>query len=104
MSNDTMSLVEGALAHKEPEKKVEHHAKKVQHMHIKRGHSGGYIVTHKHHFPEIHPDEEHVVPDTDALHDHVEANMGEPNPGEAEADAGQPEAIPQPGASGAMAM
>lgn len=84
-----MSLVEGALAHKEDEFKKEHHPKKhLKEMRVRRGHKGGYVVEHHHQMPDVHPMEEHPMSSTDDLHDHIENHMGEPNPGEAEADAG----------------
>lgn len=68
--------------------KAEHkggkHPKKVHKMHITKAHSGGYHVVHEHSSP--HPPEEHVIPNTDALHDHIEEHYGEPNPGEEAAE------------------
>ena len=49
---------------------------KVKKMNITKADSGGYVIHH----PET--DEQHVAPDTDALHDHIEQAMGEPNAGE----------------------
>jgi len=58
---------------------------KLHEMHIRKV-NGGYIVKHdhksmdgKHTHATIH-----VLPDTDALHGHLEEHMGEPNPGEGE--------------------
>ncbi len=54
--------------------------KKPHSMHIRRGKSGGFIVEH-HHMPDedgmTAPTEEHVVPDLQALQDHVAENMGD---------------------------
>jgi hypothetical protein len=72
--------------------------KEIDHIKIRKAKSGGHIVTHKHTHP-MHPDEEHVVSNMEALHDHLEDHLGEPNDGEAEADMGQhgiPDAQAQP--------
>lgn len=60
---------------------IEHHA------------DGSHTVRH-----HPHPDHAHEMPtasyaasDLDSLHDGIQDNMGTPNPGEAEADAGKPE-------------
>lgn len=77
-------------AHKEETKKAHgFHAKKVK---------GGWHVHH--HDEEDKPIKgaEHVMPDMDAMHDHMESQFGEPNEGEPQADAGQhgvPEAMAQ---------
>jgi hypothetical protein len=50
-------------------------------VHIRRGKSGGFIAKHIHDTdpgamaPE--PDEEHVLPDMSALHDHLDQTMGD---------------------------
>jgi hypothetical protein len=59
------------------------------------------IHTHVHTHPEAHPDEEHVTEGNDGLAEHMLEHQGEPNPGEAEAEAGQsgiPGAAPAAGA------
>ena len=57
--------------------------KKPHSMHIKRAHSGGFVVTH-HHAPAddgtMPEPEDHVVPDLDSLHDHIDQNMGDQGP------------------------
>lgn len=57
--------------------------KKPHSMHVRRGHSGGFVVTH-HHMPDESgigmPDEEHVVPDMQSLHDHMDSSMGDQGP------------------------
>jgi hypothetical protein len=63
--------------------------KEIKHMHIKHAANGGHIIKHEHTHPEHHPDEEHTTKTDDELASHVLQNMGTPNPGEAEADAGQ---------------
>ena len=70
-------------------KKEEKPKKEIKHMHIKKASNGGHIIRHEHTHPEHHPDEEHTTKTDDELADHVLQNMGTPNPGEAEADAGQ---------------
>jgi hypothetical protein len=57
--------------------------KKPHSLHIKRGHSGGFVVTHRHMPDETgatQPDEEHVVPDMESLHDHLDSTMGDQGP------------------------
>lgn len=57
--------------------------KKPHSIHVKRGKSGGFIVTH-HHAPDdagVTPEpEDHVVPDLDSLHQHVDDSMGDQGP------------------------
>ena len=64
-----------------PPKKV------IKHI-ISRKVHGGHVHTHVHTHP-AHPDEEHVTQGTDGMVDHMLEHNSEPNPGEAEADAGQ---------------
>lgn len=81
---------------KKDEKSASHEAPKrhgkVKHMHIHRADDGTYVIDHEHE-PMADgtpvPNSQHTAPDMDALHDHLEDHLGEPNPGEAEADAGQ---------------
>ena|ERR1700726_4880207 len=61
-------------------------SKKSKHpheMHVRRGHSGGFIVKH-HHAPDdqgmVPESEEHVVPDMDALQSHMQEGMGDQPP------------------------
>lgn len=49
------------------------HARKVK---------GGWHVQHHDETNAPVQGEEHVLPDTDALHDHIEEHFGEPNQGE----------------------
>lgn len=88
------------MAEKSKEKKVHGRAEhvlggksakkhKVHSMHIRKAASGGYIVKHQHETPEPpeppQPDQEHVVPDMEALHEHMDEHMGDqPAAGEAE--------------------
>ena len=57
--------------------------KKPHSMHVKRGHSGGFVVTH-HHQPDesgaMAEPEDHVVPDMASLQDHLQAGMGDQPP------------------------
>lgn len=52
-------------------------------MHIKRGKSGGFIVSH-HHAPDetgaMQEPDDHVIPDMQALQSHVADNMGDQGP------------------------
>lgn len=68
------------------------HPKKIKEIRTRKGTGGGYIHEHHHTHPEDHPMEEHVSPDQDAMVDHMMANMGEGNPGEAGADQAAPDA------------
>ena len=73
--------------------------KEIKEIRTRKGKSGGYIHEHHHTHPEHHSMEEHTSKDAAAMHDHMEEHMGEANPGEAEADAGQhgiPEAQAEP--------
>ena len=60
-----------------------HKLKVVKEMHIRKTDNNGYVTKHIHTSFE-HPDEEHVQPHMDALHDHMEEHWGEPNDGEEE--------------------
>lgn len=71
--------------------------KEIKHIVTKKAKTGGYIHEHHHTHPEHHPMEEHVTPDQDSMMDHMMQHMGTPNPGEAEADAGQSGAGQAPG-------
>ena len=57
--------------------------KKPHSMHVKRGKSGGFIVTH-HHQPDeagmTQEPEDHVVPDMDSLQSHIADNMSDQGP------------------------
>jgi hypothetical protein len=81
---------------------------KVHEMHIRRAHSGGFIVKH-HHEPDPEsgasaPSEEHVVGDVDQLQQHVADNMGDqPGAEEASAPAGAQDGAPGTGALPAAA-
>ena len=79
-------------------KKEEKPKKEIAHIKTEKGKSGGYIHTHTHTHPEAHPEEKHVSPDQDQMVQHMMQNMGTPNPGETEADAGQ-SGVPGAGAA-----
>lgn len=68
---------------KEPAEHPKHG--KAKSFHADRA-ENGYVVHIGHEEPG--KDTHHIAVDTDALHDLMEEHMGEPNPGEAEADAG----------------
>jgi hypothetical protein len=96
--NSAMDAVAGELGGK----KEATPKKEIDHIKTKKAKSGGYIHTHVHTHPETHPNEEHVSSNQDQMIQHMMQNMGTPNPGEAEADAGQsgvPGAAATPGAS-----
>jgi hypothetical protein len=64
-------------------KKSKSKGKKPHSMHVKRGKSGGFIVTH-HHAPDeagmAPAPDDHVVPDMSALQSHIADNMGDQGP------------------------
>jgi hypothetical protein len=66
--------------------------KEIKEMVHRKSANGKHIVVHKHHRPEHHPDEEHVMNDMNELHQHMEDHAGTPNEGEG------PESAPQGGA------
>lgn len=66
--------------------KVAHHG--FSHTHVEHHADGSHTVHHVHHAGP-HKDVKHAVPHLDGLHDSMQDHLGMPNPGEAEADAGQ---------------
>lgn len=92
MSKQILEAAKEALAgeHKEHESKPKKEIKEIRTRKVKKtggGHS--FVHEHVHTEPEHYPNEEHVSPDQDSMVDHLMSHLGEPNPGEAEADAGQ---------------
>jgi hypothetical protein len=87
----------------------EHKPKKeISHIVTRKSANGGHIHEHHHTHPAHHPKEEHTTSGDDAMAEHMLQNMGTPNQGEAEADAGTPDAAsataaPSPDGSGAPA-
>ena len=85
------SAMSGGSKKSSKKSKTKKHPKE---MHIRRGKSGGFIAKHIHDTdpdapgmaPE--PDEEHVLTNLDALHSHIDANMGDQAP--------VPQAAPSP--------
>lgn len=49
--------------------------KEIDHIKIRKAKTGGHIVEHHYTHPD-HKMEEHVAPDMDALHDHLDQTMG----------------------------
>ncbi len=82
-ASDAMKGASEALGGKEKTPK-----KEISHIVTKKAHSGGYVHEHHHKSPEHHPMETHISPDQDSMAEHMMQHMGEPNPGEAEAEAG----------------
>lgn len=99
MAKTTKSRAHSVLGGKSKSKGRHPHS-----IHVRRGKSGGYIA--EHHFKAESPDqptpesEEHVLPDLDALQDHMADNMGD-QPDQEAAPAPSPEATP--GGGGAPA-
>lgn len=86
--------------------------KEIKEMHVRKSHNGGHIITHKHHAPEHHPDEEHTTHGDDAMVEHMMQHAGTPNPGEAASEPDAASAMqgsapmtasPSPAGSGAPA-
>ena len=48
-------------------------------IHVRRGHSGGFVATHHSKGADSEP-EEHVLPDLQSLQDHMSQNMGDQPP------------------------
>jgi len=63
--------------------------KAIHHITTRKAANNSHIHEHHHTHPEHHPMEEHTTQGDDGMVEHMMANMGQPNPGEAEADAGQ---------------
>ena len=81
-------------------------AKKISHIVTRKSKNGGHVHEHHHTHPEAHPMEEHVTKGDDEMAEHMLANMGTPNPGEADAgtpDASAPAVAAPPAGSGAPA-
>lgn len=94
--------------HKEEKKKHAGHG--FTHTHIEH-HSDGSHTIHHQHEDGSHADVKHAVSNLDGVHDSLQDNMGQPNPGEAEANAGEhgvpapvagPAGLSAPGAPGGM--
>jgi hypothetical protein len=79
----------GGSEHGEKPKKEIDHIKSY-----KSDTKGDVIHEHHHKHPEHHPVEKHTTRGDDEMAAHMMQNMGTPNPGEAEADAGTPDAAP----------
>jgi hypothetical protein len=76
--------------------------KELSHVSVKKGASGGHVITHHHKDPMEHPDETHVTPDDAAMMQHMQATMGNDAAGPAGAGA-QPGAPPAAGGDPAAA-
>lgn len=57
--------------------------KEIREISVKKSHNGGHIITHKHHAPEHHPDEQHTTKGDDEMAAHMLQHGGTPNEGEA---------------------
>ena len=75
--------------------------KELSHMVVIPHKNGSHTVVHHHMAPEHHGPETHGISNMDDLHAHMEDHAGTPNSGEAEADAGTPEAYTGPAAPAA---
>ena len=65
--------------------------KVIKHILVRKNHPGtGHIMEHHHTDPSAHPMEEHTTQGDDQMVGHMMDNIGSPNPGEADADAGNP--------------
>lgn len=88
---DHLDTVRHALGGEDakPEKKIS----KIEHT---KSHNGDHIFTHHHTHPDHHPAETHTKRGDDEMTEHMMQNAGTPNSGEAEADAGTPDAYSGP--------
>lgn len=87
----------------EHKKKKKHAGHGIKHVHIQHHNDTSHTVHHQHEDGPDH-DVKHAASNMDAVHDSMQDNMGTPNPGEAEANAGQ-SGVPaeEAGAAGAGA-
>ena len=76
------------------EKKKKHAGHGFTHSHIEHHKDGSHTVHHVHE-DGPHADVKHAAADLDGVHDSMEDHMGTPNPGEAEANAGD-HGVPAP--------
>jgi hypothetical protein len=90
-------MARGKSKKKSEPKKEKEEKKKAHGFHAKKVKGGWHV---QHHDEEGKPiaGDEHMIADMDGMHDHMEDHFGEPNHGEAEADAGQ-HGVPEPHAS-----
>jgi hypothetical protein len=73
---------------KEHAKKHKHAGHGFKSTHIESHNDGSHTVHHMHEDGPEH-DVKHAAANLDAVHDSMQDHLGTPNPGEAEADAGQ---------------
>lgn len=71
----------------EHEHEVPHAHHGFSDTHMKHHADGSITIHHKHHKGPAH-DVEHAAANLDGAHDSMQENLGQPNPGEAEANAG----------------
>lgn len=76
--------------------------KVIKHISVRKNHAGtGHIIEHHHTNPMDHQMEEHTTQGDDQMVGHMMDHIGTPNPGEAEADAGNPgPMLPQEASAG----
>jgi len=72
--------------HEKMEKYMAHKKHGFHSTHVEHHKDGSHTVHHHHEKPEH--DVKHAVADLDGLHDSMQSNLGEPNPGEAQANEG----------------
>lgn len=97
--------MEKLMKEKDGKKKKKHAGHGFTHTHIEHHGDGSATIHHQHEDGAEH-DVKHAATDLDGVHDSLEDHLGQPNPGEAEANAG-PEgaaagAAPAGGAPAAM--
>jgi hypothetical protein len=76
------------MAEEHKKKKRAHAGHGIKHVHIQHHNDASHTVHHQHEDGKDH-DVKHASPDMDSVHDSIQDNLGTPNPGEAEANAGQ---------------
>ncbi len=82
----------GGSSHEEKPKK------EIKHIEVRKGKSGGHIITHHHTHPS-HAPEEHVTSTDDQMASHMLANAGNNPPAEATPDTEAAENAPTTGAA-----
>lgn len=99
---DKYSHISDALGGNGPKPK-----KEIKSITTSKSHNGGHVHVHHHHHPDHHPDETHTTHGDDAMAEHMLANAGTPNSGEAAdpamAGPAPMTAAPSPTGSGAPA-
>lgn len=79
--------VDGHILPAKKNMKTKHAGHGYTHVHVEHHKDGSHTVHHRHE-DGAHKDSRHAASNIDGVHDSIEDHEGMPNPGEAEADAG----------------